>query len=140
MAVKDWSFARLLVVLTLGSASTLGLGLATIGAYLGAPDNDPLVRFWEHNPWLLVAACVVFLGSVAGLYTLVALWVVGRLRRRAGSRQRPGDQHPGAAGPNWQARLPEAPGLNISLEMRAHPGAVGCAGGRLRVSSRRSGR
>jgi hypothetical protein len=40
MAVKAWSFARLLV-LTVGSSLALGLGLATVGAYLAAPGDDP---------------------------------------------------------------------------------------------------
>ncbi len=72
MAVRDWSFARLLVVLTLGSSVSLGLGLATVGAYVAAPDDDPLVRFWEQNRWVLLPACAGFLASVFALYALVA--------------------------------------------------------------------
>lgn len=119
MAVKDWSFARLLVVLAAGSSVALGLGLTTVGAYLAAPNDDPLVRFWEQNRWLLVTACAAFLAIVAALYALLAVWVAGRLRRPPVSPQSWGGRHLEAAAPGRRSGGDEVlrPGLSVGMHV-----------------------
>lgn len=124
MAVRDWSFARLLVVLTLGSSVSLGLGLATVGAYLAAPDDDQLVRFWEQNRWLLLPACAGFLASVFALCALVAAWATGRLRRPPGDSQSAGGRHQEVPTPSRRSGRDDVlrPGLSAGMHVRGANG------------------